>query len=101
MGLGLSATNRRGKLERIERQTRTLLVLVFSWDFVDNNKNKEHCQPYGNGFRSVIAIACLCAYWEIISSASLFWYTLNIQYLLPGKIPPLAEESLKSTLYRF
>lgn len=98
MGLGLSATNRRGKLERIERQTRTLLVLVFSWDFVDNNKNKEHCQPYGNGFQSVIVIACLCAYWEIISS--LFWYTLNIQYSLRGKIPPLAEESLKSTLYR-
>lgn len=34
MGSGLSATDKIGKLEIIERQSNALLVLVFSWELL-------------------------------------------------------------------
>ncbi len=46
MGLGLSVTDRVGKLESNQRWTNTLLVLGLFMAFVDNKKNREKHQPY-------------------------------------------------------
>lgn len=44
--LGLSARDRIEEPKSRERQTNVSLVLVFSWDFVDSNKNMKYHQLY-------------------------------------------------------